>query len=127
MVLKFVERGKIVVYVAFIKRQSVLKPHSLNLPQIEEDPDNPRDTDRLLPSPSSPSSSNIQSRRRPSIPPTHSKVYNTNDDDDDDDELLRPPSVGVRPAPLGFFKVRWLCRSYQTAGARLLSWLEQSI
>jgi len=70
--------------------------------EIEEDPDNPRDTDRLLPSPSSPSSSNIQSRRRPSIPPTHSKVYNTNDDDDD--ELLRPPSVGVRPAPLGFFK-----------------------
>lgn len=64
---------------------------------IEEDPDNPQDTDRLLPQ----SPANIQARR-PSIPPTHSKVY---DAEDEVDDLIRPPDTDTRrPKPLGFFK-----------------------
>ena len=55
---------------------------------------------------SSPTARNIQARRRRSIPPTHSKVY---DVDDDDDDLIRPPSVDTRrPEPINFFKALML-------------------
>lgn len=66
-------------------------------------PDEARDTDRLLGGASSPdgsSSSSIQTRRRPSIPPTHSKVYGTVEED-----LEHPPAVETkRPKPIGFVK-----------------------
>jgi len=81
------------------RNEGDMSPH----PQIEEESHTPRDTDPLLPNSTSSSNTNIQNRRGPSIPPTHSKVYNTIDDDNVD--LLRPPSIETRrPEPIGFIK-----------------------
>ena len=68
-------------------------------PQSADDPDGEHDTDPLLGG----AGRNVQTRRRPSIPPTHSKVYDV--DDDDDEDLLRTPNAETRrPEPINFFK-----------------------
>merc|ERR550534_1772954 len=82
------------------------KPTDMGLPEpedLEDDDTGASDTDPLLGGASSPADQgadgHVQTRRRPSIPPTHSKVY------DIDDDIVEPPSVTTRrPQPIGFLK-----------------------